>query len=157
MKKYDDASWHYGNNFPEELTNTHGATHIGMFLAWCINRRLNSDELEQDFSEALEQVRNRDITGAEFLINICDEVFTSNELNDFGNEFAESYYNSSSGDQFADYFFDYANAFDEKAEKEGRSYSTCYHVEDTFENYDVLSAVLDKRFQEWLIKTGRKV
>ncbi|RML48695.1 DUF7832 domain-containing protein [Pseudomonas avellanae] len=31
--KYDDASWHYNGNFPSDLPDTAGATHIGMFLA----------------------------------------------------------------------------------------------------------------------------
>jgi hypothetical protein len=36
MAKYDDASWHYGGDYPEDLPNENVATHIGMFLQWCI-------------------------------------------------------------------------------------------------------------------------
>lgn len=34
--KYDDASWHVGGEFPKELPPQAGATHIGMFAAWCM-------------------------------------------------------------------------------------------------------------------------
>ena len=33
--KYDDASWHYGGNFPKGLSRKNGATHIAFFLVWC--------------------------------------------------------------------------------------------------------------------------
>jgi hypothetical protein len=32
--KYDDASWHYGGDFPADLPREAGSTHIAMFLAW---------------------------------------------------------------------------------------------------------------------------
>ena len=34
--KYDDASWHYGGDFPSELSSDAGATHIGMFVTWAL-------------------------------------------------------------------------------------------------------------------------
>src|SRR6266404_3538306 len=34
--KYDDASWHYGGDFPEDLPREAGATHTGMFVAWAL-------------------------------------------------------------------------------------------------------------------------
>ena len=33
MAKYDDASWHYEGDYPEDLPTANAATHIGMFLA----------------------------------------------------------------------------------------------------------------------------
>ena len=49
--KYDDASWHFGGDYPEDLPDENGATHIGMFLAWCIAHNFFSEELEEDFEE----------------------------------------------------------------------------------------------------------
>ena len=43
MAKYDDASWHYGGDFPDDLPEENGATHIGMFLNWCIDNDLISE------------------------------------------------------------------------------------------------------------------
>ena len=34
--KYDDAGWHVGGDFPDDLPPEAGATHIGMFAAWCM-------------------------------------------------------------------------------------------------------------------------
>lgn len=39
MSKYDDVSWHYGGDFPKELTEKNASTHIGMFIGW-IRRRV---------------------------------------------------------------------------------------------------------------------
>ncbi|MDN3694377.1 hypothetical protein QWZ06_19865 [Chryseobacterium tructae] len=55
MSKYDDASWHYGGEFPEGLPQKNGATHTGMFLNWCINNDLISDELKEDNEEEIEK------------------------------------------------------------------------------------------------------
>ncbi|WP_265102660.1 hypothetical protein [Acinetobacter sp. 'aerobic (ED)'] len=38
--KYDDASWHYGGDFPADLPQEAGATHIGMFLTWMLLQTL---------------------------------------------------------------------------------------------------------------------
>jgi len=32
MAKYDDASWHYGGEYPENISEENASTHIGMFL-----------------------------------------------------------------------------------------------------------------------------
>jgi hypothetical protein len=32
--KYDDASWHFGGEFPKDLPEEAAATHTGMFVAW---------------------------------------------------------------------------------------------------------------------------
>lgn len=41
--KYDDASWRYGGEFPAELDETAGATHIAMFAAWCVLNGLSAE------------------------------------------------------------------------------------------------------------------
>ncbi len=54
MSKYDDASWHYGGDFPKELPEKNSATHTGMFLNWCIHKGLISDELREDSADEIE-------------------------------------------------------------------------------------------------------
>jgi hypothetical protein len=34
--KYDDASWHYGGDFPTDLPRKAGSTHIALFLACAV-------------------------------------------------------------------------------------------------------------------------
>ncbi len=51
--KYDDASWHYGGDFPSELPEICGAIHSGIFLAWAINSDLAGDVLVEEYPEDL--------------------------------------------------------------------------------------------------------
>ena len=151
MAKYDDASWHYGGDYPEDLPNESAATHIGMFLAWCINNDLYSKELEEDSKEYILQVKNQEITGARFLIDQCDEKLLNADLNDLGNAFAKDYYEDDTafGTAYASYADDFADTFDNYAEAHGFEYPSFYHVEDTIENYLLLQKILDQRFTEW--------
>lgn len=135
MTKYDDASWHYGGDFPTDLPNEAGATHIGMFLAWVIQRGLESDTLKQDYPEAIERVRSREMTGREFLLSCCDEKLTDEDLNDEANRFAASYLE----DQ---YINDYVEIVPDEHE-------SVYHLEDTWENFDLVARFVDRRFEEW--------
>jgi hypothetical protein len=48
MAKYDDASWHYGGDYPKNLPNENTAFHIGMFITWYIENDLMSDEQIDD-------------------------------------------------------------------------------------------------------------
>jgi len=92
MTKYDDASWHYGGDFPGELPIKNGATHTGMFFNWCIANGFISDEMKEDAEEGIEKLKRRDITGAEFVMDFCDGKFSEYDLNDLGNSFAQDYY-----------------------------------------------------------------
>lgn len=49
----------------------------------------------------------------------------------------------------ANYHVDYCNAFNEKAKKNGFEYKSIYHVEDTKENYDLISVIISERFNHW--------
>ena len=151
MSKYDDASWHYEGDYPANLPNENAATHIGMFLNWCIDNNLISEELEEDAEEELEQIKNRELTGAEFLIQVCDEKLVDDDLNEMGNEFAADYYEDETefATKYSSYGMDYSQTFDKQAEQSGVEYSSFYHVENTFENYDLIKAVIDQRFEEW--------
>ncbi|SHL84880.1 DUF7832 domain-containing protein [Chryseobacterium polytrichastri] len=151
MSKYDDASWHSGGDFPEGLPSKNGATHTGMFLNWCIHNDLHSEEMKEDFKDEIESLKRREITGAEFLLEVCDGKFTEYELNDLGNSFAKDYYvdETDFADKFSSFATDYINIFDSKAEESDYEYETFYHIEDTYENYDLMKLAIDHRFEEW--------
>lgn len=151
MSKYDDASWHYGGDFPEELSENNGATHTGMFLNWCINKGLISEELKEDTGEEIEKIRRREMTGAEFVMDCMDGKFSEHDLNAMGNAFAQDYYKDETdfGNLFSSFADDYVNLFDTKAEENDYEYETFYHIEDTYENYDLMKQVIDHRFEEW--------
>jgi hypothetical protein len=151
MTKYDDASWHYDGDYPEDLANENAATHIGIFLAWCINNDLMSEEQIEDSEQEILAVKNRTMTGAEFLINCCDESFTSDDLTEIGATFVNAYYEDKSKfvKRYASFSDDYIDYFNQKAEKEGFEYETIYHIENTFENYDLIVPIINQRFEEW--------
>ncbi|KMQ69292.1 hypothetical protein ACM39_04155 [Chryseobacterium sp. FH2] len=150
MAKYDDASWHCGGDFPEGLPEKNGVTHTGMFLNWCIQNDLISDELKED-EEEIQKLMRREITGAEFIMDSMDGKFSEYDLNDLGNAFAQDYYKDDTdfGNRFSSFADDYVNIFDAKAEENDYEYETFYHIEDTYENYDLMKLVIDHRFQEW--------
>lgn len=151
MSKYDDASWHYGSDFPEELPIKNSATHTGMFLTWCINNNLISEEFKEDHEEDTQSIKRREITGAEFIMDFMDGKFSEYDLNETGNAFAHDYYKDDTdfGNRFSSFADDYVNLFDTKAEENDYEYETFYHIEDTYENYDLMKQVIDYRFEEW--------
>ena len=146
MSTYDNASWHYGGDFPEELPEKNGATHTGMFLNWCIDNHLISKEFKEDIKGVIEKIKRREITGAELVMDFMDGKFSEYDLNDMGNAFAQDYYKDETdfGNRFSSFADDYVNLFDTKAE-----YETFYHIEDTYENYDLMKQIIDYRFEEW--------
>ncbi|OCK51759.1 hypothetical protein BA768_03355 [Chryseobacterium sp. CBo1] len=151
MSKYDDASWHYGGDFPEELPERNGATHTGMFLNWCIERNFVSEEFKEDAEEEIEKLKKREITGAELIIDSMDGKFSEYDLNDLGNDFAKDYYvdETDFGNRYSSFATDYINLFDSIAEESDFEYETFYHIEDTYENYDLMKQIIDHRFEEW--------
>jgi len=138
--KYDDASWHYGGDFPDDLEPSAGATHIGMFVAWALLSGLGGTIHTEEFPEELAKLRDRTITPGQFLISACDEKFTDEDLTDLGNEFAKVYCQSEAED--GSYFSDYCEVLADE-------FPSAYHVADTWGNFDKLKPVLDMRFAEW--------
>lgn len=134
---YDRADWHYGGEFPEGLPNESGGTHIGMFLAWAITRDLAGELHSENSIESLVAVRERRMTGRDFLFRECDEKFTDEDLNEEGNAFTAWYYGSD-----GPFLEDYERVL-------GSGVESLYHVADTWENFDVLAPVIDARFAEW--------
>jgi hypothetical protein len=136
--KYDDATWHSGGTFPDDLPAEAGATHTGMFVAWALLSGLSGDIHIVDFPDDVPSLRDRSITPGAFFLASCDGKLTSEDLNDEGNAFAASYFGLEKGGYLADY---------EAAL--GRNLPTLYHVSDTWENYDRISPILDNRLMAW--------
>ncbi len=131
----DKAKWHYSGDFPEDLPDENGATHIGMFLAWIINNNLQGEFFDEEMADGLVDLRSRKITGRDFLIDYCDEVLMGEEFTEEGLAFSDEYYEE-------DYILDYEKTL-------AVNLQSTYYVEDTWENYDKISLVIDKRFAEW--------
>lgn len=143
--KYDDGSWHYGGNFPVELPNEAGATHIGMFVAWALSNGLGGNLHVVDSPDDFLKLIDRTETPGAWFVRNCDEKFTNEDLNEEGNAFASTYYNGAL-DQNSPYLADYANAFPDN--------SDLYSVSDTWENYERIEPLIAKRFANWRRRKG---
>jgi hypothetical protein len=139
--KYDDASWHYGGNFPKDLPIEAGATHTGMFVVWALLSGLGGDIHVTDFPDEIPKLHSRSITPGEFFLSTCDGKFTDEDLNEEGNAFAQAYFDFKKGNYLKDY-----------NDTLGRDLKSLYYVKDTWGNYDLLKSQLDRRFADWKSK-----
>ncbi|HEY1601539.1 MAG TPA: hypothetical protein VGG64_18200 [Pirellulales bacterium] len=139
--KYDDASWHYGGKFPKDLPDEAAATHTGMFVVWAFLSGLAGD-VHLDFPDLISSLQSRQLTPGAFFLQTCDGKFTDEDLNAEGNSFAQSYFDFETGQYLTDY-----------EATLGVGLSELYYVKDSWENFDILKPVLDRRYQEW--KTDR--
>jgi hypothetical protein len=136
--KYDDASWHSDGDFPKDLPREAGAIHTGMYLSWALLNGLAGEIHLEEFPEGIEELKSQNITPAEFFLKYCDGKFTDEDLNEVGNQFTIAYFDLQRGS----YLNEYSSLF-------GEAVPSLYHVEDTWENYAKVSALLSKRFTDW--------
>jgi hypothetical protein len=132
----DQAEWHYGGDFPNDLPPENGGTHIGMYLAWIIQRDLGSAVLRKYARDSLPLLRERKITGCKLLFTELDEKFFGSLLTKVGKDFTRDYYETNC------YIDDYEAVL-------GGTLPTLYHVEDSWDNYDKLAPIIDQRFSRW--------
>lgn len=144
---YDRSDWHDADDLPEGS----GGTHIGMFLAWAFSRGMAGDFHREESDADLKRLARREITGREFLIEACDEKLWEDDLNDEGNALAADYYDHKSAfaQQHGTYLTDYDAVFSQVANERGEALDSLYLVEDTWENFDRLSPLLDQRLEQW--------
>ena len=141
--KYDDASWHYGGDFPDDLPDEAGATHSGMFLAWALLSDLGGEMHTEEMPESFATLEERSLTPGAFFLKFCDGKLTDEDLNDEGNKFAAAYFNFENGNYLADYETLLLG-----------SLPSLYHVPDAWSTYETLKPVLDQRLKEWRSNGG---
>jgi len=139
--KYDDTTWHSGGQFPGDLPHSAAATHTGMFLAWALLSGLSGEIHAEEFPEGLAQLKSRSITPGAFFLAACDGKFTDEDLNEVGNGFAQAYFDFETGNYLADYEATLGNGLPD-----------LYHVMDTWDNFERMKSVLDKRFEGWIAR-----
>ncbi|OXA81073.1 hypothetical protein SAMN05444397_109218 [Flavobacterium aquidurense] len=143
MASIDRIDWHQTEDFPENVPLENGGTHIGMYLNWIIENNLIGEIHLTESASLLEDVKAKKITGRDFLIKCCDGKFWAEDLNEIGLKFTEDYYSSDK------YFGDYANNLDSNQD-------SIYEYENSWENYEKIGFVIDKRFKEWQKKSNKK-
>jgi len=144
MASIDRADWHYGGDYPKDLPIENGGTHIGMYLTWIINNDLIGQTHIENSKSEIEKVKKREKTGRDFLFSECDEKLWEEDFNEEGLKFTEFYYQSSDPEEsYGQYLDDYLDEFDDI------DCESLYEIPNTWENYDRLSKVLDKRYSKW--------
>jgi hypothetical protein len=133
--KYDDVSWHTGaDEYPRHLPPEAAATHTGMFLAWAMLSGLGGDVFDAGDHERL---KKRAVTPGRFFLD-SDGKLVDEMLSDEGNRFAQAYFDMEKGT----YLHDYDRVLCAGVE-------TAYEVPDTWQNFDRLKPMLDRRLDEW--------
>jgi len=135
---YDKAKWHYGaDNFPKNMPEENGFTHVGFYLTWLVEQDLVGAEITNDEMSPLSEIKSRKVSPIK-LIEIWDGCLIGDMLNETGNKFSYWYYENKYFDDFVDVFED------------------IYVIPSTWDRYDRLKPVLDKRFAKWLNSRSKK-
>lgn len=137
--KYDDASWHYGGEFPADQPQEHGATHIALFLRWCFCKGWVGELHTDDTPQAVADVISGQLSATEFFFRYCDGKLTDEDLNEAGNAFARLYYGPNGL-----YLDDYSNALDE----------LLYCLPESAHDFQSFSAMLDARLISNVLTVG---
>lgn len=134
MATIDRADWHSGaDNFPDDVPEENGATHIGMFVRWACVRGFFVDEASPP--EAIEAVRAGTMSGRDLLLEHCDGMLWPSMLTDECAAFAAAHWSG--------FIEDYAGL-------PTRGGDTAYHIEDTAENYEIVAGALDERWARYI-------
>jgi hypothetical protein len=135
--KYDDASWQF-DSVPEGLPQEAAGTHIAMFQTWALLKGLAGPKYQNDFPDVTPKLQQRSINPSANLWDNCDGVFMDDDLNEVGDAFTKAYFDLDNGLYLADY-----------EATVGGKHPTLFHVPDTWQTFDALKPVLDRRFGEW--------
>lgn len=141
--KYDDASWHYGGDFPPDLPNTAGANHIAVFLAWATLHGLGSASQLSESRKDLVRLKARTLSPVAWFASVYDEQFTDGDLNTEGNSFTRTYYGDIDGlhTEKGSFLDDYTRCFP--------GLPSLYHAPVDWICYDRIAPVLTRRLKAW--------
>ena len=134
--KYDDASWHYGGDFPKNSPKEYGATHIALFLRWCFTKAWIGEIHLDNEPEETKRMAEGSMSAVEYFLKYCDGKLTDEDLDDRGNAFAEEYYGEDGL-----YFDDYATHFGD----------LMYEVPETAHDFKKFSAMMENRLKSGVL------
>ena len=85
---YDDV----GEHLAEAGSLDRAAVPLGLYLAWCANHDLLSDDLTWRAADLVMRIRYRDVTGRELAVAGCGGALSDEHLNEEGRAFTERCY-----------------------------------------------------------------
>lgn len=134
-KVYDLAKDHFLGDFPASLPIEKAYLHIGIYMGWVIDKHLYSEYFEDEASTEIYRFSRREI-GCIILAEIWNGALSHELFSDQTNLFTYYYY---AGGLFKK---DYIEVL-------VKSHKTIYHVEDSWENYEIIAKRMSERFQDW--------
>lgn len=139
--KYDAVDWHVGGDYPSDLGPQGGRTHIGMYLAWLVEKGLLANAFMDRYPNEVRQCRDHMLKGSQLLQECCDDVLVSEDMSELGKAFSDFYYDEL-------YLDDYVDTLDDEV------LPSIYHVSDDWDSYETLRPVLERRYQHWRQEQG---
>ncbi|MDK7584638.1 hypothetical protein QP575_02330 [Alcaligenes faecalis subsp. phenolicus] len=139
--KYDAVDWHVGGDYPSDLGPQGGRTHIGMYLAWLVEKGLLANAFMDRYPNEVRQCRDHMIKGSQLLQECCDDVLVSEDMSEQGKAFSDFYYDEL-------YLDDYVDTLDDEV------LPSIYYVPDDWDSYETLRPVLEQRYQHWRQEQG---
>ena len=130
--KYDDASWHYGGDFPKDSPQAYAATHIALFLKWCFCKGWAGELHLTEEPEYTQKIIEGLLPATEFFLTQCDGKLTDEDFDEKGNTFASQYYGKNGL-----YLDDYAENFGD----------LMYVAPESEHDFELFSSILEARYQ----------
>lgn len=134
-KVYDLAKNHFLGDFPTTLPIEKAYLHIGSYMGWVIDNELYSEYFEDEASTEIYRFSRKEI-GCIILAEIWNGALSHELFNDEANLFTFYYYE---GGLFNKDYIDVLV----------KSHKTIYHVEDSWDNFKLISLRIAERFEEW--------
>lgn len=135
---FDKAKWHIHGDFPTDLDQRQAFIHTGFYVGWLIANDLVSDEMKKNSEKHIGAFLSKKISAVDFYESQLDGVFTSGDVNDEGYGFTKDYFVFEYGEYLKDYELVLA-----------RHLPSIYHVQDTDENFEKISRILDQRYNQF--------
>ncbi|MBK7468107.1 MAG: hypothetical protein IPJ43_15580 [Saprospiraceae bacterium] len=137
---FDKAKWHVNDDFPSDLDQHQSYIHSGLFICWLIENGLLEDDFKIENSKGINLLLSRQVAPSKFYVDYLDGVFDAEGFTEEAIKFTTDYFDFEKGNYLTDYLPTLGST---------NSLPSLFHVADTWENYDKLKSIINKRFVEW--------
>jgi predicted DNA-binding WGR domain protein len=137
---FDNASWHYGGDFPSDLDNHQAYIHTGLYIGWLLREGLFTSVFQKDNKEGISRFLHKDITAPDFYEKYMDGKFMSYELSDQGIAFTIYYFDTD---------FSRSMYINDLITILCKNISSVYYIKDNWQNFEIMADLINKRYQNW--------
>ncbi len=142
---YDKAKYHAESVAEAGLADGQEFVHTGMYLGWLIDHDLLEPGFAAERADDVAAFRERTLSGPKLFAR-WDGALVDDMLSDRGNAFSKFYFDFENGS----FVEDYQRVFGVSG---GNDF---FGVADSWENYEKLKHVIDRAFEQWSRKQGKR-